>query len=221
MQPTNTLTTLRYLQNKIRLIRAIHLYKLKFEELSAEEERSTRLELSNYDLLQEEMEEHILALTGILKFLKEGKSEKENEKLIREILSQLPQITKEMHLFVKSLDTHSQNINHWLKTIAPEIPQKNIHLYRRSTATSQNSPSADSSSHLYRRSTATSQNSPSADSPSHLYRPSTATSHDFSTASSQADNQKKSTLESKEEEKKKILESFNHYALSLQLIANS
>ena len=189
MQPTNTRSTLRYLQNKIRLIRAIHLYKLKFEELSAEEERSTRLELSNYDLLQEEMEEHSLALTAMLHVLSQGNPQSENQKLIREILSQLPQITREMHLFVKSLDAHSQNIQQWLKTITPEIPQKNIHLYRRSTATSQKN--------------------------------STAVSHKGSTTSSQANNQKESPQKSKDEEKKKILESFTQYAQTLQLLRSS
>ncbi|MDQ1769369.1 hypothetical protein GQR60_00880 [Labilibaculum sp. A4] len=111
-----------------------------------------------------------------------GNPQNEKEKLIREILSQLPQITREMHLFVKSLDAHSQNINHWLKTITPEIPQENIHLYRRSTAASQKN--------------------------------STAVSHKGSTASSQANNKRESSKEFKE----KILESFNHYARTFQLI---
>jgi hypothetical protein len=79
-----------------------------------------------------------------LKFLKEGKYEKENQEAIKSILSQLPPITKEMHLFVKSLDTHSQNIQKWLQIITPEITHKNLHLYRRPT-------------NPHRRSTASSQ----------------------------------------------------------------
>lgn len=135
--PPHTLNTLRHLQSKIRLIRAIHLYKLKFEKLTAEEERSTRLVLSDFDLLQEEIQEHILALTTILNFLKEGKTEEENQKAIKSIFSQLPKITREMHLFVKSLDQHSQNIQNWLQKIIPEIPQDNLHLYKQSTSSSQ------------------------------------------------------------------------------------
>jgi len=135
--PPHTLNTLRHLQSKIRLIRAIHLYKLKFEKLGAEEERCTRLELSDFDLLQEEIQEYILALTTIWNFLKEGKTEEENQKAIKSILSQLPQITREMHLFVRSLDTHSQNIQDWLQKITPEIPSENLHFYKQSTSSSQ------------------------------------------------------------------------------------
>ncbi|WP_372756165.1 hypothetical protein, partial [Labilibaculum sp.] len=81
----------------------------------------------------------------ILKFLKEGKTEEENQKAIKDILSQLPQISREMHLFVKSLDTHSQNIQKWLQKITPEIPHENLNLYRRSIASSQANTNRESS----------------------------------------------------------------------------
>lgn len=111
---------------------AYHLVKTKFDcnlsldEINENESRNQAFQIlseerqliqkhfthdiSDYDLLQEEMEEHILALIAILKFLKESNSVEENQKPIKDILSQLPQITKEMHPFVKSLKVHSQNI---------------------------------------------------------------------------------------------------------------
>jgi hypothetical protein len=152
MKPINTLSTLRYLQNKIRLIRAIHLYKLKFEELSKEEERSTRLELSDFDLIQEEFEEHIFTLQAILKILKEDKTKEETQKVIKDLLRQLPAITKEMYQFVKALHQHGLNIQKWLKIITPEIPQKNIHLYSRSTATAHDSSTASTQANNKRES---------------------------------------------------------------------
>nr|WP_320118654.1 hypothetical protein [uncultured Marinifilum sp.] len=122
--PPHTLNTLQHLQSKVRLIRAIYLYKLKFEELGAKEERSTRIELSHYDQLQDELNQHIFALSTILKILKQSKSKAEAQKAINSILQQLPLITKQMHLFVKRIDVHSQNIQQWLQKITPRNPSR-------------------------------------------------------------------------------------------------
>ncbi|MFA8437059.1 MAG: hypothetical protein ACEPOZ_21340 [Marinifilaceae bacterium] len=126
MKKISTLSVLHHIQSKLRLIRAIHLYKLKFEDLAPKEDQETRLDLSRYDLLLEEIEEHILALKAILKVLKNGKTEEENQFLIRNILTQLPPISKEMHQFVTFLHCMNSNIHLWLKSIAPEIPARNL-----------------------------------------------------------------------------------------------